>query len=127
MSAPKPPAGLGPAGRDLWRRVLGAFELDPHEIPGLPLAARQLDDVAAWEQLLAGQGPVTVGSTGQPRLSAVVTELRQSRLAVAKLLDGLRLPLDLAEEKRPSGPMAERGRRAAEARWARERRRGAAS
>ncbi len=112
---PSPPRALGAAGRDLWRRVLSSFELDDHELPGLLLAARQLDDVARLEQLLDTDGLVTTGSAGQPRLSAVVTELRQARLAAARLLDALALPVD---DSGSSTPAVKRARRAAESRWA---------
>ncbi len=112
---PSPPRALGAAGRDLWRRVLSSFEFDGHELPGLLLAARQLDDVARLEQLLDTDGLVTTGSAGQPRLSAVVTELRQARLAAARLLDALALPVD---DSGSSTPAVKRARRAAESRWA---------
>ncbi len=112
----RPPRGLGPAGRDLWRRVLSSFDLDDHEVPGLLLAARQLDDVARLEQLLEADGLVVIGSAGQPRLSAVVTELRQARIAAARLVDALALPVD--GESGSSTPAVKRARRAAESRWA---------
>ena len=113
---PSPPRALGAAGRDLWRRVLGAFVLDDHEVPALVLACRQLDDVARLEALLEADGVVTTGSAGQPRLSAVVTELRQARLAAARLIDQLALPVD--GESGSSTPAVKRARRAAESRWA---------
>ncbi len=113
---PAPPRDFGPAGRDLWRRVVGAFELDDHELPALLLAARQLDDVARLEELLERDGLIVHGSAGQPRLSAVVGELRQSRLAASRLLDGLALPVE-GEEPSTATPAARRARRAAQARW----------
>ena len=113
---PSPPRDLGAAGHDLWRRVFDAFDLDPHELPGLLLACRQLDDVHLLEQQLESDGVVTTGSAGQPRLSAVVTELRQARLAAARLLDALALPVD--GESGSSTPAVKRARRAAESRWA---------
>lgn len=118
MTAERAPKNLGHAGRDLWRMVTGALTLDPHEQPGLVLACRQLDDVARLEDLLDRDGLVVTGSTGQPRLSAVVAELRQSRLAAAKLLDALALPVD--DETGSATPAAKRARRAAESRWARK-------
>ena len=109
------PKGLGSSGRDLWRKVTVSFELDDHELPGLVLACRQLDDVHRLEELLEADGLVSAGSTGQPRLSQVVAELRQSRLAASKLLDALGLPLD---DGVAASPAAKRARRAAESRWA---------
>lgn len=112
---PTPPRDLGPAGRDLWRKVLATFELDDHELPALLLAAKQLDDVARLEALLVSDGLVVIGSAGQTRLSAVVTELRQARLAASRLLDALALPLDGADTA--ATPASKRAQRAAQARW----------
>lgn len=78
----------------------------------LDLAARQADDIAALERLLAEQGPIVTGSTGQPRLSPVFTELRQSRLALGKLLAELRLPDEGLGSTRNV-----KNRRSARARW----------
>ncbi len=113
---PAPPRDLGRAGADLWRRVLSAYEVEPVEVPGLLLACRQLDDVARLEELLDRDGLIVAGSSGQPRLSAVVSELRLSRLAAARLLAGLALPGE--EEGTAATPAARRARRAAQARWA---------
>ncbi len=114
--APAPPRDLGRAGRDLWRRVTSAYEVESHEVPALLLAARQLDDVARLEELLDRDGLVVAGSSGQPRLSAVVAELRLSRLAAARLLDALGLPVE-GEEPSTATTTARRARRAAAARW----------
>lgn len=116
MTVDRPPKGLGAAGRGLWREVTDAFELDRHELPGLRLACKQLDDVTRLEELLDRDGLVSTGSTGQPRLSQVVAELRQSRLAAARLLDALALPLD--DIGTAATPAAKRAKRAAQSRWA---------
>jgi hypothetical protein len=57
-------------------------------------------------------GFVVKGSQGQPRLSAAVTEVRQGRLALARLLAELRLP-DV-DEVVGVNPVRQR---AARARW----------
>jgi hypothetical protein len=80
----------------------------------LEQACRQADAIAALEAEVEASGLVTRGSAGQPRLSQTVTELRQSRLAVSKLLSDLALP-DAYEELAAS----RRGRKAADARWSR--------
>jgi hypothetical protein len=95
--------------------VQASFQLDPHKMPGLLLACRQLDDVARLEALLDRDGLVVACSNGQPRLSAVVTELRQARLAAARLLDALALPVD---ESGATAPAVKRARRVTESRWA---------
>ena len=109
---PKPPAGLEKAGRRVWREILDEFALDSRERIVLEQACRQLDAVAALEAEIHESGLVSRGSRGQPRLSGSVTELRQSRLAAAKLLSELALP-DVEDTTAAS----RRGRRAADARW----------
>ncbi len=106
MSVPKPPKGLRDAGRKLWRSILAdlatagtdedgrGWELDARELVVLEHAAKQADLVADLERALADDGLVVPGSQGQPRLNAAATELRQSRIALAKLLGELALPGD---------------------------------
>lgn len=122
------PSDLGTAGRDLWAAVVSVYTLTAHERVMLASACRHADMIARLEDLLA-DGLVTVGSTGQPRLSAAVTELRQSRLALSRLLTDLALPLDdvgedgAAEPVKLPSPASRRASHAATIRHDRERRR----
>lgn len=111
---PRTPSGLGDAGRALWRRLVGVFEFAEHELALLEVACRQADDVAALEALIREQGLVVEGSAGQQRLSAAVTEVRQGRLALAKILGALALP---DENDKPMTESARRAQHAARARW----------
>jgi P27 family predicted phage terminase small subunit len=129
--AERPPKGLSEAGRALWRQIQRAVpddaELDEREAAILAAACRQADDVAALEAAIAAHGVVVEGSRGQPRLSPLMTEARQGRLALARLLG--ELDLSDADAQRRSA-RSRRGQQAANARWdARdqlaERRRGA--
>jgi hypothetical protein len=106
------PARLGPAGRALWRAVIADFELSSAELVLLAAAARQADDVATLEAGLR-DGFVVEGSRGQPRISGAVSEVRQGRLALARLIAELRLPSEGAEVGKH--PVKQR---AANARWA---------
>lgn len=116
------PAKLGSAGRGLWRAVLDEFDLSSAELVLLEAACRQADDVATLEAGLA-DGFVVAGSKGQPRLSAAVTEARQGRLALARLVAELRLPAEGTDVG--VSPVKSR---AARARWtARDRRLAAAA
>lgn len=78
----------------------------------LTTTADRLDEVARRAEFVA------TGSTGQEILHPAVAESRQARAAAARILAALR-PVDGAEHGTPS----ERARRAANARWARHRRR----
>ena len=76
------PKKLGPAGTELWTSVTKQYDLDPLEAAVLGHACRQSDLVAALEVQLEADGLV----------ARHVAELRQARLAVGKLLDGIKLP-----------------------------------
>jgi len=106
------PDGLQKPGKRMWSAILTEFDLDERELLVLEQACRQADNVAALEAEIAASGLVTPGSKGQMRLSPTVTELRQARLAVSRLLTDLALP-DQDDQSEPS----RRGRKAAEARW----------
>jgi hypothetical protein len=121
---PRPPAGLGRAGRKLFSGLVAKFVFAPRELAIVELAARTADDIADLEAALARDGMVVVGSKGQPRLNGVAVELRMARLALAKLLGDLRLPDE--DEGAGSKPMSMaqlRGQRAANTRWAADARR----
>ena len=117
------PDDLGPAGRSLWAAVLDDYDLSATEHQLLLAACRQADDIAELEQLLDRDGLIVEGASGQPRLTQVVPELRQARLALGKLVDGLRLPIDADEGLSPA---SRRAKAAADVRWNRERQRRAA-
>jgi hypothetical protein len=85
-------------------------ELDEREEAILDLAARQAKDVAAAEADIADRGYLVAGSRGQKVVNPSVAEVRQSRLALGKLLG----QLDLPESTRDA---VSRARRAADARW----------
>ena len=108
----RPPGGLKPAGRALWRSVAGEYSLRPDELAVLREACRTADVIAQFEAALAGAPLLVAGSMGQPVLHPGVAELRMQRGVLASLLKQLRLP-DVDAE-RPN-----QHRAAAVARWAR--------
>ena len=115
---PRPPRELGPSGRALWRSIHAALgdehELDERELAVLRLACAQRDDIAGLERALRDTGLVARGSKGQPRLSQVVTEVRQARLALSRLLGEIKLP-DIDEV--PRSASSQRAQHAANVRW----------
>jgi hypothetical protein len=123
-AVPRPPTGLLAAGRAVWTAILddlddldGDWELDARELLVLAAAARQADTNAALERAIKKSGVMVAGSKGQPRMNQMVTELRQGRIALEKLLSSLALPSDQS-----GGAMTaaeKRGQAAANARWAR--------
>ncbi len=121
MTAKKPtaPAGLGVAGAALWRRITAAYELDPGERALLEAACRQADDIRRLEKLIERDGLTITGSRGQPRLNAAVTEVRQGRIALQKLLAALALPSSSDDVVSLATARSNQARRAAVARWKR--------
>src|SRR4051794_5015613 len=95
---PRCPKGLDDAGQALWRKILGDLlddaEFDARDLAVLDTACRQADTVAALEAAIEKQGVTARGYNGQSRLNGHVTELRQSRLALAKLLGAIGIPND---------------------------------
>jgi hypothetical protein len=115
---PTPPASLGKAGKKLWRELWSGlpdgWELDERERSYLTLACGQADDVELLEKAISDGGLFVTGSTGQERLNPVLTELRQGRLAISRLLGQISLP---AEDGEPETEASRRGRHAANSRW----------
>lgn len=106
------------AGEALRKSILDRYELDTRELHVLDLACRQADDTAALEKAIAVDGVMLVGAAGQRRLNAAVTELRNSRLAVSRLVGELALP---ADEDAPAETAAQRrARKAVTTRWNRK-------
>lgn len=115
-AAPSIPEGLEEAGRELWQAINASdWDLDPRELAILERAARQADDVARCEAVVKRDGPEAVGSAGQPIVSPYLTEARQGRATVNRLLAALDLPTDDHDPNQ----RANAGRSLARQRWSR--------
>jgi phage terminase small subunit len=127
MKRPKPPAGLGDAGRALWRRIHGdlaeGWELDERETYLLEQACLIADQVAALDAAVAREGVTVAGSMGQSRVHPAVQESRQLRLAQSRLLKSIEL-VDPVEVKKRMSPTSRRASEAANVRWGMARARG---
>lgn len=119
---PPAPAGLEQRGKRFWSRTVATYTLSPSELEILTEACRSLDECEALRSAVADEGVSVTGSKGQPRPHPALAELRQARLATARLLAHLALPDDDAGAV-PS-PATLRGRKGAESRWANHQRRG---
>jgi P27 family predicted phage terminase small subunit len=116
--AGRAPQGLRAAGKALWRAIHAGLpaecELDERELAILAAACRQADDVATLEEAVARDGVMIAGAQGQTRLNAAVTEARQGRVALARLLG----ELDLSDpDAEPRSARSRHAQKAARARW----------
>lgn len=91
MTSPKPPEGLSAAGRKLWRSVLTDFDLTEPETAVLREACRTADSIDGLQALLDRDGLMSESSQG-PRVHPALVELRQQRIALARLFAALRIP-----------------------------------
>jgi hypothetical protein len=91
MSATRPPSSLRAAGKRLWASVAEHYDLEEHERALLVEAARTVDLLDDLEALVRADGAVIDSPQGRKANPAVV-EVRQQRIALARLLAALRLP-----------------------------------
>jgi hypothetical protein len=108
MGIPRAPDGAGPAGRRLWRGVLGSFELGPHELLMLKEACRVADVCEVLAAVVASDGPMLEGTEG-PRLHPALRELRQERLTLSRMLVALRMPWGDEDQAEGQGRPQHRG------------------
>jgi hypothetical protein len=122
---PKPPSDLKTAGKKLWKSILDdldpSWELDVRELHLLRQAARVEDQLVLLERAVDKGGPTVSGSAGQLIVHPAISEARQLRITQLRLLSAIetRNP----ESAKSSTPKQAQARRAAEARWRRDRRR----
>lgn len=91
QESPRPPTGLRRSGRALWRAVMRDYELDEHETTILRESCRTADSLDDLQALLDSEGITSESSQGV-RVHPALVELRQQRIAFARLLTALRIP-----------------------------------
>lgn len=94
-SPPRPPKGLGTAGRALWRDANAKYEFDPHEVVILTELCRCRDRLEQLE--LAIQEVGVADSDG--KVPQVVREAREQALTAARLSAQLRFPQGAAGDQ----------------------------
>lgn len=110
------PEGLNGRGAEFWRSVESAYELAIRDEPVLLEVCRCLNEIDRMERVLAQDGPMAIGSTGQDIAHPLLPSLRAHRLVLDKLLVLLALP-DVAGAVAPS--LRQRSAKAAASvRWA---------
>ncbi len=124
LQKPRPPGGLGVAGRRQWRTVISdadghQTDLDSRELTWLEDASRCADTIACLEAALANaDGFMVKGVAGQPVAHPLLAEIRQTRALRAQLL--ARITVTAPEEKQSGtiyAPLGVQQRAAALQRW----------
>jgi hypothetical protein len=88
---PPAPAGLGDAGKALWDDAVAVMQFESHELATLGEAARTLDAVQLLQDALDADGPIVESPQGT-KVNPALPELRQQRIAFARLLAVLKFP-----------------------------------
>lgn len=98
----KAPQHLTPATRRWWREVVEEFELEPHHIRLLTLAAEAWDRCEQAREALAEHGATYQDRFEQPRARPEVNIERDSRIGFARLMR--ELALDVESPRQPGRP-----------------------
>lgn len=115
------PDGLTDRAGAFWDRILAEYDLSEAEVELLVEACWTMTEVDHLRAALEVSGLTVAGSMGQPRVHPAVAEVRQHRLALARLLKQMALPDD-----EPESQTTKAARAAANVRWDLARRRGGA-
>lgn len=110
--------GLGARGSAFWRDCVEAYDLSDSELQLLGEAAHMIGEIDSLRAALATDGVTVEGSRGQSRVHPAVNEIRQHRLALARLLKAIDLP---GEDVVPETQTTRDARAAANARWSMQR------
>lgn len=100
LSDVRTPTGLKTAGRDLWKKAIDEFDLSDLELAQLEEAARIRDRIKDLDKAVVTDGVMIPSSQGS-RLHPAISEARQQRLALARMLATLALP-GLEEDHLPA-------------------------
>ena len=112
---PRAPAGLGKAGRALWRQIHTHVDLDNvAEATAVQAACRTADELDRLEADLADAPTMARGSRGQPVAHPLFAEVRSHRATLAAQLRHAGI-FDLTADRNPDASAS--GRALAEARW----------
>ncbi len=99
---PPAPKEFGAAGRDLFADLTGRFRFSDVEMRTVNDACRTADVIAALQANIDENGVALVQPSGRIAANPACAEVRQQRLALARLIASLRLPTtDNRTQSRP--------------------------
>jgi hypothetical protein len=94
------PVGLQWSGRKLWEATVADFELSEHEVGLLLQACRTVDALDQLQARLDADGPMVQSPQGL-KAHPALPELRQQRIALARLLVAIGLPSGVEDDEQP--------------------------
>jgi P27 family predicted phage terminase small subunit len=101
---PKPPQYLKASTRRWFRDVVETFDLEPHHVRLLTLAAEAWDRVQEAREMIATAGAYFNDRFGCPKAHPAVAVERDSRIGFARLLRELALDVEPPRDSsRPPG------------------------
>lgn len=121
MATVKAPADLQAAGKKMWRDVTTEYELSSSELALLREACRTTDELEILRAAILDSELITTGSTGQPVVNRLFDEVRKHRDSLNKTVATLALPMSDEEELKPATVTHLKAKKAAEARWSKNR------
>src|SRR5262245_31182204 len=98
---PKPPKHLRPTTRKWFADVVSSYELEPHHVRLLTLAAESWDRIQEAREAIAQSGLTYVNKAGEPRRHPAVQIEHDSKIAFARLLRELALDISAPDDSRP--------------------------
>jgi len=98
----KPPKHLRKTTQLWFKSVVSDYELEPHHLKLLTLAAEAWDQAQTAREVLDEQGQTFVDRFGQPKERPEVGILNAARIAVARLLRELALDAEPPADSRPT-------------------------
>ena len=91
-------------GTKLWREILGAYELQQHELALLTEAVRTVDELDRLREIISREEMIVTGPHGSKTHPAVTTA-KELRICLARIVVALRVPLgDQEQESRDRRP-----------------------
>lgn len=99
---PAAPSHLSAASKNLWRNIVGRFELQPEHLELLRLGLEAIDRTDQARRILASDGLVVVGSRGAPQRHPMIDVEIQSRTAALRYFRelGLSSYIEPADQRR---------------------------
>jgi hypothetical protein len=92
--APRPPEGLGPTGRALWRDTMAGYTFTTTELALLRELCRATDTATRLTTHAKGVSVTVKGSHNQAIVHPVFAEIRANQETIARLSRALNLPDD---------------------------------